>query len=108
MPSPKIDAKCAELITDMHSKTEVLISDISNIKESQKELRKEFGDIRESITDLKVCTKVYAESLQNVKCELEEHKKEHNQAFGKILAVLGVVATFISITITLIFNHFRK
>ena len=102
MPSQKIDAKCAALITEMHSRTEVLVSDLSNIKDSQKELRKEVGDIRESITDLKVSTKVFAEALQNVKCEFEEHKKEHQQSFGKTMAVLGVIETFISIAITVI------
>ncbi|GEM_PF-3405083 len=108
MPSPKIDAKCAEMIAEMYSRSQVLVSDMSNIRESQKELRKEFGDIRESITDLKVSTKGYAENLQNVKCEFEEHKKEHNQSFGRIIAVLGIIATFVSIAVSVIFNHFRK
>jgi len=108
MSNPKLSGRCADMITEMHGRTEVLISDVSNIKESQKELRKEFSDIRSSITDLKVSTKGYAENLQNVKCEFEEHKKEHQQSFGRIIAVLGIIATFVSIAVSVIFNHFRK
>ena len=108
MANPRLSGKCTEMITEMHGRTEVLIADMSNIKDGQKELRKELGDIRSSITDLKVSTKGYAENLQNVKCEFEEHKKEHQQSFGRIIAILGIVATFISIAVSVLFNLFRR
>ena len=108
MVSPRLNGKHGEMIVEMYGRTEALVSDLSNIKETQKELKKEINDIYSSITDLKVSTKGYSENLRAVKCEFEEHKKEHHQSFGKIIAVLGIIATFVSIAVSVIFNHFRK
>ena len=108
MASPKLNGKHGEMIVEMYGRTEALVSDLSNIKETQKELKKEINDIHSSITDLKVNTKGYAENLRNVKCELEEHKKEHHQSFGRLMAILGIIATFVSIAVSVIFNLFQK
>lgn len=108
MASPKLNGKHGEMIVEMYGRTEALVSDLSNIKETQKELRKEVSDIHSSITDLKVSTKGYSENLSAVKCELEEHKKEHHQSFGRLMAILGIIATFISIAVSVIFNLFQK
>ena len=108
MKNPKLNSQHGEMITQMYTKIGVLINDVSNIKESHKELKKDISVIQDSITDLKVSTKGYAENLSSVKCELDEHKKEHNRVISRIIAIFGIIATFVSLAVTFIFELFKK
>lgn len=108
MKTPKLNGQHGEMITQMYSKIGVLINDVSNIKESQKELRKDISVIQDNIIDLKVNTKGYAENLNSVKCDLDEHKKEHNRIVGRIIAIFGIIATCISIAVSFIIELFKK
>jgi uncharacterized coiled-coil DUF342 family protein len=108
MKTPKLNGQHGEMITQMYSKIGILINDVSNIKDSHKELKKDISVIQESITDLKVNTKGYSENLNSVKCELDEHKKEHNRIVGRIIAIFGIIATFISITVSFVIELFKK
>lgn len=107
MATPKLNGKHGELITKMYAKIGVLGNDIANIKDSQKDLKKEVSKIHESITDLKISATGASEKIKAVSDDLDEHKKDHNRSFGKTIAILGVVATFISILVSLLIGYIR-
>ena len=107
MTTPKLNGKHGELITKMYAKVGVLINDVNHIKESHKELKKNISDVQVSIIDLKVSTKGYAENLFGVRQDFNEHKKDHNRAIGRLIAILGLVATFVSIAVSVVFALFR-
>ena len=103
MTSPKLNGKHGEMITKMYARIGVLINDVAHIKESHVELKEDISSIQESMTDLKVSTKGYAENLHSVRKDLEDHKNDHNRAMGRLIAILGLVATFVSIAVSVVF-----
>lgn len=91
------------MITKMYTRIGILINDVAHIKEIHTELKKDISNIQDSITDLKVSTKGYAENLYSVRKDFEEHKNDHNRAMGRLIAILGLVATFVSIGVSVVF-----
>jgi septal ring factor EnvC (AmiA/AmiB activator) len=108
MPVPKLNGKHGELITKMYGKIGVLITDVANIKDSQKELRKDVSKIYDSITELKVNTKGSAEKLKALSDDLDEHKKEHERLFSKVLGIIGIITTIVSLAVSVIYNLFKR
>ena len=108
MKTPKLNGKHGEMITQMYGKIGVLLTDVSNIKDSQKEMKRDISKIHDSITDLKVNTRGYDERLSAVSEDLDNHKKDHHRSFGKLIAILGVIATFVSIAVSVIIGLFYK
>ena len=108
MAAPKLNGKHGELITKMYAKVGVLGNDMVNIKDSQKDLKKEVSKIHESITDLKVNTKGYAEKLKAVSDDLDEHKDEHRRLTSRILTIVGIITTVISMAVAAVIEFFKK
>lgn len=108
MAAPKLNGKHGEMITQMYGKIGVLLTDVANIKDTQKEMKGEISKIHDSVTDLKVNTKGYSEKIKTVTDDLDEHKKEHQRMFGKVIGILGVIATVLSLAVSMIFNWIKK
>lgn len=108
MAAPKLNGKHGEMITQMYGKIGVLLTDVANIKDTQKEMKSEISKIHDSVTDLKVSTKGYSEKIKAVSDDLDEHKKEHQRMFGKVIGIRGVIATVLSLAVSMIFNWFKK
>ena len=108
MATPKLNGKHGEMITKMYGKIGVLLTDVVNIKDFQKEMKKDMTRIHDNITDLKVSTKGYSEKIKAVTDDLDEHKKEHQRMFGKVVGILGVIAAVLSLAVSVIFNWIKK
>jgi uncharacterized protein YoxC len=108
MASPPLNGKHGEMITQMYAKIGVLINDVSNIKDGQKEMKNDISKIHDNVTDLKVQTKGYSEKIKAVSDDICEHKKEHDKAFGKVIGVLTIVTTIVSAIVSLVFNFFKR
>jgi len=96
------------MITLMYGKIGVLITDVANIKDSQKEMKSDISKINDNIIDLKVNTKGHSEKIKSVSDDLCEHKKEHDKMFGKVLGILGVITTIVSLVVSAIFNFIKR
>jgi len=108
MASPKLNGKHGEMITQMYGKIGVLINDVTNIKDSQKEMKADISKINDNVTDLKVNTKGYSEKIKAVSVDVDEHKKEHDKMFGKVLGILGIITTVVSLIVSAIFNFIKR
>ncbi len=108
MASPKLNGKHGEMITQMYVKIGVLINDVTNIKDGQKEMKADISKINDNITDLKVNTKGYSEKIKTISDDMEEHKKEHDKMFGKVLGILGIITTIVSLIVSAIFNFIKR
>ena len=108
MAAPKLNGKHGEMITQMYGKIGVLLTDVANIKDCQKYMKKDISKIHDNITDLKVNTKGYSEKIKAINDDLDEHKIEHQRMFGKVIGILGVIATVLSLAVSVIFNWIKK
>jgi len=92
----------------MYGQIGVLITDVANIKESQKELKEDIAQIHESVTDLKISAKGSAEKLRAVSAALDEHKRAHERLFSRVLGIIGIITTIVSLAVSVIFNLFKR